>query len=167
MEPKWLIEARKYLGQAEVPGAQSNPWILGLWVTIPWIWSTVTRRDDTLLPWCGAFLRLCLVQAGITPPRNWFRAREYLNFGTNIGYPCVGAIGVMQNGRQWHVGFVVGRDNAGNIIMLGGNQNNSVRLSAFKPSLFKAYRWPTQTYASIPLAGNLPILSAAISASEY
>lgn len=167
MEPLWLVEARRHLGQREVPGQGSNPWILGLWATIPWIWSTVTRKDDTLLPWCGAFVRLCLVVAGLTPPKNWFRASEYMAYGANVGYPAVGAIGVIKNGKQWHVGFVVGRDHAGNIILLGGNQNDSVKLSAFKPELFKAYRWPeVSTINQIPLAGILPVLSAGMSTSE-
>lgn len=167
MEPKWLQSARKYLGQREVPGSQSNPWILGLWATIPWIWSTVTRKDDTLLPWCGAFVRLCLTEAGLTPPKAWYRASEYQRYGINTFTSVVGAIGVIKNGKQWHVGFVVGRDNAGNIIMLGGNQNDSVKLSAFKQGAFVAFRWPDiQGIDKIPMVGSLPVLSAALSTSE-
>lgn len=166
MEPKWLQVARQYLGQKEVPGPQSNPWILGLWETIPWIWSTVTRKDDSLAAWCGAFMRLCLVMSDLTPPKAWYRASAYVEYGINVGYPALGAIGIIKNGKQWHVGIIAGKDHAGNIIMLGGNQNDSVKLSAFKPDLFKAYRWPDQSYEKIPLAGSLPILSAALSTSE-
>jgi len=166
MEARWLSVARQYLNEKEVPGPKSNPWILGLWATIPWIWSTITRKDDTLLPWCGAFVRLCLVEAGLIPPKNWFRASEYVKYGINVGYPALGAIGVMKRGKQWHVGIIAGKDHAGNIILIGGNQNDSVNFSAFPIALFQAYRWPDQAYDKIPLAGSLPVLSAAMSTSE-
>lgn len=166
MEPKWLTSARSYIGQREIPGQDSNQWILGLWAIVPWIWLTVRRKDDSLLPWCGAFVRLCLSEAGLTPPKAWYRAMAYAEYGTNVGRPVLGAIGVIKNGKQWHVGFVLGKDNAGNIIMLGGNQNDSVKLSAFKPELFKAYRWPAGATEQVPMAGLLPILSAALSTSE-
>ena len=119
-----------------------------------------------MLPWCGAFVRLCLVEAGLTPPKNWFRASEYGGYGFNVGYPALGCIGVIRHGKQWHVGFIVGKDHAGNIILLGGNQNDSVKLSAFRMDAFKAFRWPDQTYDKIPMAGSLPVLSAALSTSE-
>lgn len=166
MDPKWLQSARKYLGQKEVPGPASNPWILGLWATIPWIWSTVARKDDTLLPWCGAFVRLCLTEAGIEPPKSWFRASAYADFGTKLGYPTLGAIGVIKTGKRWHVGFIVGRDNAGRIIMLGGNQNDSVKLAAFERASFAAFQWPDYQLDKIPSAGSLPVLTAALSTSE-
>lgn len=166
MEPKWLQVARQYLGQKEVPGPQSNPWILGLWATIPWIWSTVTRKDDTLLAWCGAFMRLCLVMSDLTPPKAWYRASAYVEYGINVGYPALGAIGVVKKGKQWHVGIIAGKDYAGNIVLLAGNQGDSVSLASFHISVFQAYRWPDQSYDKIPLAGSLPILSAALSTSE-
>lgn len=167
MEPAWLVEARRWGGQKEVPGPQSNDWIMSLWQPIPWIWSTVTRRDDTLLPWCGAFVRLCLVNAGLKPPKQWYRARGYLDYGLRLGAPVVGAIGIVKSAKgQWHVGIVIGKDHAGNIIMWGGNQDNQVKASAFKPSAFQSYRWPGADLAAIPLAGTLPIVSAALSQSE-
>ena len=167
MEPIWIKTARQFIGQKEIPGAQSNSWILSLWQPIPWIWSTVTRRDDTLLPWCGAFVRFVLVQCGLVPPKEWYRARGFIGYGVKLGAPVLGAIGVVKNSRgQYHVGFVVGRDNAGNVILLGGNQNDQVKLSAFKPTAFVAYSWPDSNLADIPMAGSLPILSAALSTSE-
>lgn len=142
--PKWLIEARLYSGQSEVAGPKSNDWIINLWATIPWIWNTVARKDDSLLPWCGAFVRYCLVAAGVKPPKNWFRAREYVDFGTKLPEPVVGAIGVILTGKQWHVGFIEGVTTAGWIVMRGGNQNDAVKLSAFKPEVFQAYVWPEE-----------------------
>lgn len=166
MEPKWLTESRKYIEQKEITGPQSNDWIISLWQPIPWIWSTVTRRDDSLLPWCGAFIRFILVLCNIKPPKEWYRARGYINFGHRLHSPVLGAIGVIKNKRGYHVGIVAGRDNAGNVCMIGGNQDNQVKISAFKPDAFVAYVWPNFEYTTIPMAGTLPILSAALSASE-
>jgi uncharacterized protein (TIGR02594 family) len=167
MDPIWIKNARQYIGQKEVSGVQSNSWILSLWQPIPWIWATVTRKDDTLLPWCGAFVRFVLVLCGIKPPKEWYRARGFIGFGVPMTEPVVGAIGVIKNSKgQFHVGFVLGADHAGNIILLGGNQNDQVKLSAFKKSAFVAYSWPDANIAPIPAAGPLPILSAALSTSE-
>lgn len=159
----WLTCARTYLGQKEVVGLASNKWILSLWDSIPWIWSTVSRTDDSVLPWCGAFVRHCLLESKITPPKNWFRAKAYIDFGTKLDEPIVGCIGVIKTGKQYHVGIIVGVDNNGNILMIGGNQADSVKVSAFKANLFQYYGWPVAN-ASI-IASRLPVLSAELAES--
>lgn len=160
----WIQKARAYLGQKEVPGPASNPWILSLWSSIAWIWTSVARKDDSLLPWCGAFVRQCLVESNLTPPKNWFRAKEYVTYGAPLSAPKVGAIGVILTGKQWHVAFIVGRTKDGNIVMLGGNQNDSVKLSAFRPAVFQAFRWPDSKV--LPDMGELPVIDVTLSTSQ-
>lgn len=160
--------AEKYLNQREVPGPESNQWILGLWSTIPWIWSTVTRKDDTLLAWCGAFIRLVLTEANLTPPKNWFRAREYLTYGYELKSPVRGCIGVIKTGKQWHVGIIAGQDAKGNIVMIGGNQNDSVKYSSFKREVFQGYRCPLVTVKECYEMSleELPVIDAQLSTSQ-
>lgn len=166
-DPPWLVEAKKHEGKKEVPGVKNNDWVIGLWDSIPWIWSTVIRKDDNLLPWCGAFIKLCLDKAGIKPPKAWYRAKAYIDFGTPIYHPAYGCIGVIKNAKgKYHVGIVIGWDAAGNIMLYGGNQNDMVRVSAFKFKSFVAFVWPSDDVQNIPMAGTLPILDADFSMSE-
>lgn len=164
--PSWLTLARTFEGQKEVPGPASNPWILSLWTPVGWIWKTVARKDDSLLPWCGAFVRHCLVTSGYGAPKNWFRAREYVAYGEKLERPVVGAIGVILNGKQWHVGFIEGVTSSGSIVMRGGNQNDSVKLSAFKPSLFKAFRWVPGGAEYDSRLEKLPVIDVSLSTSQ-
>lgn len=160
-EPKHLTIARKYLGQKEVAGIGSNAWILNLWLSVGWIWSTVSRKDDSVLPWCGAFINYVFKEAGLPSVKGWWSAKSWLNFGVSCK-ACLGAIGVIDRKGGGHVGILVGKDNIGNILMIGGNQNDSVKISAFKPSVFVGFRKP-EGMAFV----HLPILSAELSESEF
>jgi uncharacterized protein (TIGR02594 family) len=162
-DPVWLKSARKYIGQKEVAGLKSNAWIIGLWQTIPWIWSTVARKDDSVLPWCGAFIRLVMVENKIVPPKKWWSAREWATWGMPLHKPLLGCIGVMRRTGGGHVGIIVGRDNAGNLLMIGGNQGDSVNIAAFNPNRFTEFVWPR---GHEMILDSLPILSAALSVSE-
>lgn len=161
----WLTEARKHQGQSEVPGWKSNKWILSLWDTVPWIWSTVSRQDDSVLPWCGAFVRHCLVEANIQPPKHWYRAKAYVNFGTKLYEPTLGAVCVIKNSAgKFHVGIIVGVNNAGHVLIIGGNQSDSVKVSAFLRDSVEYIGWPGDIRNVPP--SKPPILSAALSDSE-
>lgn len=161
-EPCHLFKARQFVGIKEVPGIKSAPFIVKLWDRVPWLWNM--HKDDSTLAWCGAFLAHCFRLCDITPPKEWYRAKSYLTFGLRIETPIVGCVGVIKNKRGYHVGFVVGKDYNGNILLLGGNQNDSVKVSAFRESAFVGYRWPNAV--PLPLYQPLPILSAALSESE-
>lgn len=162
-EPIWVTEARSYIGQTEVAGKGSSKWILSLWETVPWIWSTVARKDDTLLAWCGAFMRLVFVECAIAPPKKWWSAKEWATWGTPLKTPVLGCVGVMKRTGGAHVTLLVGKNNAGMFIGIGGNQGDMVKKSAFRPELFSAFVYPpNQTIVLTPL----PNMSAAISESE-
>lgn len=162
-DPVWLKVARKFIGQKEVKGIQSNPWILSLWDTVPWIWASYARKDDSLAPWCGAFMRKVMIDSDIKSPRKWWSAREWSTWGMPLSTPLFGSIGVMIRKGGGHVGIIVGRDNAGNLLVLGGNQGDAVSVAAFNPSRFTAFVWPRGHEI---ILGQLPILSAALSVNE-
>jgi uncharacterized protein (TIGR02594 family) len=162
-DPAWLASARKYIGQKEVAGGGSSKWILSLWETVPWIWSTVACKDDTLLAWCGAFIRLVMVENGVTPPKKWWSAASWADWGIPLKSPAYGCIAVMKRKGGAHVTIIVGINHAGKLVGLGGNQGDAVKLSAFEPSLFSAYVWPpNQAFKLKPL----PNLFATMSESE-
>jgi len=161
-EPCHLFNARSFIGIKEIPGIKSAPFIQKLWDRVPWLWNM--HKDDSTLAWCGAFVAHCLRMCGITPPKEWYRAKSYMVFGLRIDKPVVGCIAVIKNARGYHVGFVVGQDYNGNILLLGGNQNDSVKVSAFKQSTFVAFRWVQSV--PLPVWKPLPILSAELSGSE-
>lgn len=137
-EPYWLVEARKYLGQHEKAGAQHNPLILRWWTLI----RAPFTDDET--PWCAGFVGGILESVGIKSSRS-ASARSYLNWGQDLKAPVVGCIvvfsrpGAPGNG---HVGFVVGRDSLGNLLVLGGNQGDAVSIKAFPVERVVGYAWP-------------------------
>ena len=112
-ELKWLIEARKHVGLAEIPGKQHNP------VIVNWLAALGAWWNDDETPWCGTFVAHCLRTAGRGLPKHWYRAREYEGYGTKLKRPAYGCIAVLTRTGGGHVGFVVGEDKAGNILMLG------------------------------------------------
>jgi uncharacterized protein (TIGR02594 family) len=134
--PPWLAEAKRHLGLKEVPGKQHNSTILSWLAKLPggaWI-----KDDET--PWCGTFVAWCMVSAGYQPPKDWFRAKEWLNFG-KTSLPRVGAIAVFGREAGGHVGFCVG-ESADNLYILGGNQSNAVNITPIAKSRLIGMRWP-------------------------
>lgn len=168
-DPIWLAEARRYLGVAEIKGPQHSPKIIEL----------LDRADgkddaknlqgisDDEVPWCASFVSGVLEIAGIVSARSAW-ARSYLNWGAKLGGPAIGAIVVFERGpSSGHVGFVVGRDAKGNLMVLGGNQSDMVKLSPFALGRVLGYRWPKGQalpnkigVPALPLVGSDGKLSA-------
>ena len=64
------------------------------------------------------------------------------------------------------MGFVLGQDKNGNLIVLGGNQSDMVCIKPFERSRVLGYRWPPGL--KVPEAGDLPIIAykGALSSNE-
>lgn len=135
-EPAWLTLARAHIGQQEIAGPRNNPVIVGWWSTIHSGWFT---EDET--PWCAAFAGAMLEQAGIRSSRS-AASRSYETWGQPLAAPVPGCIVVFRRDGGGHVGFVVGRDAAGNLMVLGGNQGDAVSIKPFLRDRVLAYRWP-------------------------
>jgi uncharacterized protein (TIGR02594 family) len=150
VDPLYLIFARKYVGLREVPGAGNNPTIVNWLIQLKAWW-----RDD-LEPWCGTFVAACLRDANLPIPKAWYRAKAYLDYGTPIAAPIYGCIIVFTREGGGHVGFVVGRDKRGRLLVLGGNQRDSVSIAPFEMARVAGYRMPP----GMPTAyRELPILT--------
>ncbi|MFA6051531.1 MAG: TIGR02594 family protein [Methylobacter sp.] len=135
-EPKWLIEARKHIGTREIKGPSNNAKILGWWKAIR---RGGIKDDET--PWCAAFVGACLEASGIRSTR-FESAKSYLDWGFRLNMPCIGCIVVFTRDGGGHVGFVVGKDTQGRLLVLGGNQGDEVNIRAFSLDRVSDYRWP-------------------------
>lgn len=135
-EPAWVTEGRKLIGLSEVKGSQHSPEILQMWKDIK---RGGIKDDET--PWCAAFVGACLERSGVQSSR-YESAKSYLQWGRSLVRPCVGCIVVFTREGGGHVGFAVGRDKLGNLLVLGGNQSDAVNIKSFKTDRVSGYCWP-------------------------
>lgn len=135
-EPSWLEDARSFIGLTEIKGPQHAPEIVQFWKDIK---RGGIKDDET--PWCAAFVGAMLERAGIRSSR-FESAKSYLDWGQLLAAPVVGCVVVFTRQGGGHVGFAVGRDKAGNLLILGGNQSDAVNIRAFPVSRVSGYRWP-------------------------
>lgn len=135
-KPPYLSYAESMIGLSETKGSAHNPLILRMWARI----RAPFTDDET--PWCAGFVGDCLEATGIKSSRS-AAARSYLRWGVPLGKPQYGCIVVFERGPKFgHVGFAVGKDRPGNIMVLGGNQGDKVCIRPFSPSRVIGFRAP-------------------------
>lgn len=140
-EPKWLEIARNEMkaGVTEIAGRKDNKRILEYHAT------TTLQATDDEVSWCSSFVNFCLKQAGIRGT-NSAAARSWLKWGVKLTVPQSGCIVVFWRNKpsSWegHVGFYVGEDSDGDLLILGGNQSDRVKISSFSKSHLLSYRKP-------------------------
>ena len=157
-EPVSPVDARKNTGVQETKGGMHTPEVLKYWKDIR---RGGIKDDET--PWCAAFVGAMLERSGVKSTR-FESAKSYLDWGQLLALPVVGCIVIFTREGGGHVGFVVGRDAKGNLLVLGGNQGDEVNIKAFPVSRVTGYRWPIDR--PIPVE-PLPTLGAAqLSKSE-
>lgn len=168
-ELAWIAEARKYVGLKEVKGIGNNPIILS-WLDA---FGNFSKEDkawwsDDSTPWCGVFLGYILGVSDRFVVKNWFRALAWESpMMTKLSAPAYGCIVTFNRKGGGHVGFVVGKDRFGNLMVLGGNQGDQVSIIPFAMSRVSAYYWPSfykdgKCIQSSPAASryNLPLLNS-------
>ncbi|MFM5553420.1 TIGR02594 family protein [Aeromonas veronii] len=94
------------------------------------------------VPWCASFANYCLKESGfsyVSSRSSQFPVNSKLFI--KIDKPVYGAIMVLRTysklsgkwlGGRGHVGFVYGKTKNGKLAVLGGNQNNSIKLSEYR-----------------------------------
>ena len=143
-DPSWLKIAYRFNGVAEIKGPHHNSAIIDLLDIADGAddGKPLQGIADDETPWCATFVSAVLELAGIVSTRSAW-ARSYLGWGEEMAAPALGAIAVLERGpTSGHVAFVVGRQGSDQIMLLGGNQSDMVRISAFPVSRVLAYRWP-------------------------
>ena len=145
-ELNWVKLAREYVGLKEVKGTRHNPTIIK-WLDEMGRFGDEAKawwRDDET-PWCGLFVGWIMGQSGRYVVKEWYRAKEWASpLLPRLDSPGYGCIAVLDRTGGGHVGFVVGKDARGNIMLLGGNQNDQVSIVAFAPSRITGYYWPSR-----------------------
>lgn len=138
----WMQIAVSLIGTTEIKGPRHESRILAMWDSIRCGWF---KDDET--PWCAAFVGHCLETAGFRSTRS-AAARSYEKWGGPArysGFPIpFGAVVVLSRPGapgSGHVGFYCGPSGSG-FALLGGNQNDAVRISSYLWSRIVAVRWP-------------------------
>ena len=169
-ELPWIEAARRFVGLREdTSPTKHNPQLLSMLERMG-SFSKESRAwwHDDETPWCGLFVGYCLGIAGRFVVKEWFRARAWESpLLTQLDRPAYGCLVTFTRSGGGHVGFVVGRDSRGNLMVLGGNQSNAVSIAPFQKSRVTGYFWPSQyingqAVKSVPLDARytLPLLKS-------
>ncbi len=133
--------ALSQVGIKEIVGLNDNPEILKYFDDIGFDGSAL--KDETA--WCSAFANWVCFKSNL-PMSGKLNARSWLTVGAPLDDGCppeTGNIVVLWRGSKtdWrgHVGFFVANRN-GFIYILGGNQNNQVKISAYPEHRLLEYR---------------------------
>jgi uncharacterized protein (TIGR02594 family) len=121
----------------EHAGRNNNPEILKYFHEIGETW---VANDETA--WCSAFVNWLAKKCGYEYSGK-LTARSWLDVGYSVEQPEVGDLVIFwrENPDSWkgHVGLYV-RQSKSNVYVLGGNQSNQVRISAYPKSRLLGYR---------------------------
>ncbi len=137
VEPTWLAIARAEIGVKEYPGAEHNLRI------VEYFESCLYQATTDETPWCSAFVNWCMQQAGIERTQSAM-ARSWLKWGKALKEPEHGCVVVFSRGtdkNSGHVAFYL--ETRGNgILVLGGNQSNSVCITSYAAGRVLGWRSP-------------------------
>lgn len=155
----WVDEIRKVLGFHEVrDNATLKKWLVS---------DGKTLGDPGVLPWCGDAMETAIKRSLPTEKftgnlaSNPYWALNWAGFGVHVE-PRVGAIGVFKRNGGGHVGVLISQS-VNSYHVLGGNQGDSVSVTAVPKHTLVDSRWPS-TYP-IPEYRPLPFAESPNAAS--
>lgn len=170
-ELQWIAAARRHIGLREDTSKNTHSPVILAMLGDMGKFSNEARawyRDDET-PWCGLFVGHCLGVSGRYVVKEWYRALAWhapVQL-SQLSRPAYGAIVTFTRDGGGHVGFIVGKDARGNLMVLGGNQSNSVSIAPFAVSRATGFFWPSMwsggsLMKSVPLEEryNLPLLES-------
>lgn len=151
--PLWLQAGLALVGVRETAGARDNQTIID-WAKEE---GGAIARDYThdSIPWCALFANHLLTKVGLKGPETlWALDFNADRMEKRIGRrwpadklpgPAVGAFAPMLRNGGGHIIVVVGRDQHGNVMGLGGNQSDQVSIIPFPRSrLNEGFWWPQE-----------------------
>lgn len=140
--PLWLEAGLKYLGTKEFAGSKDNPVIID-WAKEEGVDIEEQYTHDSI-PWCALFANHILTKVGLKGTETLWA----LDFAgkwpsVRLAGPAVGAFAPMKRQGGGHIMVIVGRDQIGNVMGLGGNQSDAVTIAPFAVSrLNQGFYWP-------------------------
>ena len=161
----WIDAAFEELGTARFEGEASNPRIEEYLTHTQLTGAAINDKTS----WCAGFANFALESREIKGTGSAM-ALSFRHFGESLDNPAYGSIATISyGGGKGHVGFVVGKNSNGQILILGGNQGaakkggqNEVNISPNSASKFK-YNYP----AGYKPYYNLPVLNIKGKAVSY
>lgn len=124
-------------GVKGIVGTSHNAQVLTYFRAPGFAW---VKDDETA--WCAAFVNWCFWKAGLKVPGN-LSARSFLKVGKRTLAPKLGDLAVLwrgtKDGPYGHVGFYIAESKDA-VYLLGGNQSNSVNVTAFPKTQVLEYR---------------------------
>ena len=163
--PAWYRWALAEAGVKEKPGRGSNPRIL----EYRNIGKTPLAGDDSDVPWCAIFVNAALEASGVKGTRSGMaRSYERSTDFVKLKGPALGAVvtkwRTSPKSGLGHVGFYAGHDTRGRVVLVGGNQGDSVSKASFDPGQITGYWWPKGQ--PLPVVGQVNAGAAIASATE-
>jgi len=140
--PLWLEAGIKLLGTKEGAGSADNKEIIN-WAKEEGGSIEAAYTHDSI-PWCALFANHILTKVGLKGTGTLWA----LDFAgkwpaIRLAGPAVGAFAPMKRNGGGHIMVVVGKDQVGNIMGLGGNQSDAVTIAPFAVSrLNQGFWWP-------------------------
>lgn len=135
--------ALREVGIHAIPGPEANMRI------VEYAKHTSLKATSDEVPWCSSFVNYVVDSAGFGfRGTNSAAARSRLNWGVGLRNPIVGCIVVLDrhddyNPNAAHVTICDHHDISNGIIRcIGGNQENSVKVSRYSTDKVLAYRVP-------------------------
>lgn len=160
--PLWLEAGIKLIGVHEGVGPKDNSEIIQ-WAKDEGGDIAAEYTHDSI-PWCALFANHILTKVGIKGTETLWA----LDFAgkwpsRNLLAPAVGAFAPMVRNGGGHITVIVGKDQHGNFMGLGGNQSDAVNIEAFARSrLNKGFWWPD----SVPIPAHIGFDSLPIVRSD-
>ncbi len=99
-------------------------------------------RSTDKTHWCAAFVNWCFRKASCKTP-NSARALSWRRWGAPLNEPIFGCLAVFRREKGGHVGFVVGIEKR-HLVILGGNQSDSICIRRYPKRRLVSLRWPTR-----------------------
>jgi uncharacterized protein (TIGR02594 family) len=138
LDTPWMPIARAELGVRNFPVGASNPRI-----TEYHAGTNIPGYDDKA-NWCSSFVDWAMRRVGLGGTGSAL-ARSWMTWGQALAEPVAGCIAVLwrEDPASWrgHVGFFL-RYEGDEIVLLGGNQRESVCEHRYPRDTVLAFRWP-------------------------
>jgi len=122
--------ATRFVGTRELAGAEDHP-LIRWWHSL----CSIGEQPDEV-PWCSSFVNgvcwlLRLPRSKSAAARSWLDVGEAIDLqNARVGFDVV----ILKRGLSptaGHVGFFAGLEDFTTVLVLGGNQSDTVKVSAF------------------------------------
>ena len=153
--PLWLEAGIKLIGTKETLGSKNNLKIID-WAKEEGGGIEKAYTHDSI-PWCALFANHILTKVGLKGTETLWALDFAGKWPANkLAGPAVGAFAPMLRNGGGHIVVVVGKDQYGNIMGLGGNQSDQVSIIPFPVSrLNKGFWWPKDVLMPWSIGLNL------------